>query len=453
MRFKPHSYQQLAITKILDNQAAGLFLDMGLGKTVCALTAARELTLERFQVSKVLVIAPKRVAQVTWPAELKKWEHLQDMRYSVVLGTAKERRAALMKPAQVYIINRENVSWLVEHYGPRWPFDMVILDELSSFKNRSAKRWKDLKKVLPFIRRIVGLTGTPAPNGLMDLWAQVYLLDRGARLGRTLTAFRDRYFRPGKRNGHVVYEWIPREGSQDRIYASLADLCVSMDAKDWLEMPERLEVDIEVDLAPEDLEKYRKMEADLLLPFDGGDVVADTAGVLVGKLLQMASGAVYNENGDVQELHTAKLEALEDLVESSNGKPLLVFYWFRHELERLKAKFPGAKTLDTPKDVKDWNTGKTPLLLAHPASAGHGLNLQEGGNTIVWFSLTWSLELYQQANARLYRQGQKNTVVVYHLISKKTIDEQVLKALNAKNMTQFALLDALKSRKGLHGLE
>lgn len=445
-KFIPHDYQKYAIKKILQLEASGLFLDMGLGKTVCALTASQELLYNRFEVAKVLVIAPLRVARDTWPAEIKKWDHLKNIKYSTVLGSRAKREEALKKKAGIYIINRENVSWLVDYYKSKWPFDMVVIDELSSFKATTAKRWRDLKKVRPLIKKIVGLTGTPAPNSLIDLWPQMYLLDRGERLGQTITYFRHEYFIPGRRKGYVVYDWIPKKDTKKRIYKKIGDICVSMKSEDYLKMPEKTYNFIEVNLKDK-LKTYKQLEKDLLLPFkEGGDVVADNAASLSTKLLQMASGAVYDENQEVKKIHDEKIKALEDVVEASNGKPLLVFYWYKHDLQRLKENFKDARTLEDSKDIEDWNKGKIDMLLAHPASAGHGLNLQSGGSTIVWFSLTWSLELYQQANARLYRQGQKDHVIIHHLVAKGTIDENVKKALDNKRLNQESLLEAVKAR-------
>lgn len=448
MKFIPHSYQKYAIQRILEQSAVGIFLDMGMGKTVCALTAAAELLYDRFEITKVLVIAPLRVAEDTWSREVEKWDHLKQLKISKVLGSERERIAALNANADIYVVNRENVEWLVNYYdnGKRWPFDMVIIDELSSFKSPKAKRFRALRKVRPLIKRIVGLTGTPAPNGLIDLWAQIYLLDQGERLGKTITGYRERYFEPDKRNRTVIYSWKPKPGAEKVIFEKLSDICVSMRSEDWLEMPERIDHIIPVKLPQEAKEKYDLLERELLLPYADGDIVANTAAVLTNKLLQMANGAVYDECGKVKTFHNAKLEALEDIIEAANGKPVLIFYSYRHDLERLKKYFPGARNLYTVKDIQDWNEGKIPILLAHPASTGHGLNLQVGGNIIVWFGLTWSLELYQQANARLYRQGQKNTVIVHHLVAEETIDEAVMKVLNKKLKGQDALLEAVKAR-------
>ncbi len=448
MKFKPHTYQSFAIQRILDQPATGLFLDMGLGKTVCALTAAAELLHNRFEISRVLVIAPLRVVEDTWPKEIKKWEHLRYLKLAKVLGTERQRIAALNTQADIWAINRENVEWLVNHYGKKWPFDLVIIDELSSFKSPRAKRFRALRKVRPLIKRIVGLTGTPAPNGLIDLWSQIYLLDQGERLGKTVTGYRHRYFDPDKRTRTVVYSWKPKPEAEEAIYRKLEDLCVSMKSEDWLEMPERIDRVIPVQLPPAARKRYEQLERDLLLPLAGGDIVANSAAVLSNKLLQMANGAVYDESGGVQELHNAKLDTLEDIVEAANGRSVLVFYSYKHDLNRLLKRFPEARTLDTEQDITDWNAGQILIGLAHPASAGHGLNLQAGGHIIVWFGLTWSLELYQQANARLHRQGQEHSVIVHHLVAEGTMDEQVMAALSRKATGQDALLEAVKARIG-----
>ncbi|MFA5385648.1 MAG: DEAD/DEAH box helicase [Eubacteriales bacterium] len=448
MIFRPHRYQSYAIQKILEQAAVGLLMGMGLGKTACALTAAAELLHNMFDVVKVLVIAPLRVAEDTWSREAEKWDHLRYLKISKVLGSEKERLAALNSRADIYIINRENTEWLVEHYGKNWPFDMVIVDELSSFKSPRARRFRALRKVRPLISRIVGLTGTPAPNGLIDLWAQIYLLDLGERLGKTVTGYRERYFDPDKRNRTTVFTWAPKPGADEAIHKKISDICVSMNAGDWLEMPERIDNVIRVKLPLKIQEQYGRLERDLLLPFAGGDVVANTAAVLANKLLQMANGAVYDENKGVREFHRAKLEALDEIIEAAGGKPVLVFYAYRHDLDRLKTHLkrhnPGE--LLTAADIYDWNTGTVPVMLAHPASAGHGLNLQAGGHIIVWFGLTWSLELYQQANARLYRQGQQESVIVHHLVAEGTVDENVMAVLTGKATGQNALLEAVKAR-------
>jgi len=444
--YNPHPYQEYATNKIINQDAAGLFLEMGLGKTVATLTAIEQLLYDQFESCKVLVIAPLRVAQTTWPAEARKWDHLNHLRISLVLGTAKQRQAALQAWADIYIINRENVEWLVNEYGRDWPFDMVVIDELSSFKSSKAHRFRALRKVRPMIKRIVGLTGTPAPNGLIDLWPQVYLLDQGEHLGKTVTGYRDRYFEPGRRNRTVIFTWDPKPGAEAAIYKKLEDLCVSMSAEDWLDMPEKIDVEVKVQLPDPAREAYLQLERDLILPFIDGDVTADTRAILSNKLLQLANGAVYDEDRKVWGLHEVKLEALEDLVEAANGQPVLVFYAYKHDLDRIQKRLPSARELQTEKDIEDWNTGKAPIMLAHPASAGHGLNLQDGGHIIIWFGLTWSLELYQQANARLHRQGQQQRVIVHHLIAEGTIDEDVMKALAGKDSTQAALMEAIKAR-------
>lgn len=448
MIFKPHDYQQHAIKKIFDLPAVGLFLDMGMGKTVCALTVIAELLYDWFSVAKVLIIAPKRVAEDTWSRETAKWEHIRHLKIAKVLGTVKQRKAALESQADMYVINRENTEWLVDYYKQDWPFDMVVIDELSSFKSSKAKRFRALRKVRPFIKRIVGLTGTPAPNGLIDLWPQIYLLDQGERLGKTVTGYRDMYFKAGRRDPRrgIVFEWKPKAGAEEEIYEKISDICISMQAKDYLQLPERVNNVIPVTLPAEAQDKYEQLEKDLLLEFTESDVVADTAAVLSNKLLQLANGAVYDEDKAVKHIHDAKLDALEDVIEAANGKPVLVYYAYRHDRDRIKAKFKIARFLDTEKDIADWNDGKVELLLAHPASAGHGLNLQAGGHIIVWFGLTWSLELYQQGNARLDRQGQRHNVIVHHLVAEGTIDEDVMKAIEGKALCQDALLEGVKAR-------
>ncbi len=445
MKYIPYSYQEYALKFILNSKAAGIFLDCGLGKTVITLTAIAELMHNRFEISKALVIAPLRVAENVWDVEAKKWDHLKHLRVAKVLGSEKKRIQALNTNADIYVINRENTKWLVDYYKKDWPFDMLVLDELSSFKSHRAKRFKALRKVRPLCKRVVGLTGTPAPNGLIDLWAQVYLLDSGQRLGKTISGYRDRYFLPDKRNQHVIFSYKPREGAEEAIYKKLSDICISMKNRDYLTLPERMDNILGINLPPKVLEQYRQLERDLLLPLLEGDIVAGSAAVLTNKLLQITGGAVYDEEKKVQILHDEKLKALEDLVEATNGKPVLVYYNYRHELERIQKQFL-CRVLDTAKDMEDWNKGEIPVMLAHPASAGHGLNLQNGGSTIIWFGLPWSLELYQQANARIHRQGQKNTVVVHHLVAKETIDEDVMQVLAKKQAGQEALLQAVKAR-------
>ena len=448
MKYKPHSYQEYATQWIIDKEKAGLFLDMGLGKSVITLTAIVELMHDYFDVVRVLVIAPLRVAQSTWDAEINKWDHLKHLKISKVLGTEKERTQALNTTADIYIINRENVSWLVERYKDNWPFDTVVIDELSSFKSHRAQRFKALRKVRPFMKRVVGLTGTPAPNGLIDLWPQIYLLDGGERLGKTITGYRERYFNPDKRNQHIIFSYKLKDGAEEAIYKKLSDICVSMKSEDYLKLPERINNVIPVKLSDKAKKKYKQLERDLLLPLLDTDIVANTAAVLTNKLLQMANGAVYDEDGKIQEIHNEKLKALEDTIEAANGKPVLIFYSYKHDLQRIKEhlKTENVRELKASKDIEDWNKGEVPIMLAHPASAGHGLNLQAGGNIIIWFGLTWSLELYQQANARLYRQGQKQNVIIHHLVAEGTVDEDVMKALDEKQVGQEALLNAVKAR-------
>lgn len=446
MKYKPHNYQQFATDFILNQSICCLMLDMGLGKTVITLTALWQLALDSFDVSRVLVIAPKRVAEDTWPKELAKWEHLTGLTSSLVLGSAAERKAALQRKAFLYIINRENVAWLVKnHY---WDFDMVVIDELSSFKSNKAERFKAMKKVRPMVTRIVGLTGTPAPNTLLDLWPQMYLMDMGQRLGRFIGGFRDRFFLPDKRNREIIYSYKPREGAEDAIYALISDICISMKAADYLDMPERIDNRIEVSMSPKERKLYDDFQKDMVLSIDDEELDAANAAALSNKLLQMANGAVYGEDKKIIPIHDRKLDALEDLVEAANGKPLLVAYWYKHDLQRIKARFKNARCIDTAKDIDDWNAGKIPLALIHPASAGHGLNLQDGGCTIVWFGLTWSLELYQQLNARLWRQGQKHTVVIHHIVTKGTHDEDVMWDLENKDTRQSALIEAVRARIG-----
>lgn len=446
MKYKPHNYQQFATDFILNQSICCLMLDMGLEKTVITLTALWQLALDSFDVSRVLVIAPKRVAEDTWPKELAKWEHLTGLTSSLVLGSAAERKAALQRKAFLYIINRENVAWLVKnHY---WDFDMVVIDELSSFKSNKAERFKAMKKVRPMVTRIVGLTGTPAPNTLMDLWPQMYLMDMGQRLGRFIGGFRDRFFLPDKRNREIIYSYKPREGAEDAIYALISDICISMKAADYLDMPERIDNRIEVSMSPKERKLYDDFQKDMVLSIGDEELDATNAAALSNKLLQMANGAVYCEDKKVIPIHDRKLDALEDLVEGANGKPLLVAYWYKHDLQRIKARFKNARCIDTAKDIDDWNAGQIPLALIHPASAGHGLNLQDGGCTIVWFGLTWSLELYQQLNARLWRQGQKHTVVIHHIVTKGTHDEDVMRALENKDTRQSALIEAVRARIG-----
>ncbi|WP_075979900.1 DEAD/DEAH box helicase [Bacillus massilinigeriensis] len=452
MIYQPYHYQAYATQWIIEKEKSALFLEMGMGKSVSTLTAILELLYDYFDVAKVLVIAPLRVASTTWEEEVEKWDHLHELRISKVLGSEKQRVAALYKKADIYIINRENVTWLVEHFDSDWPFDMVVIDELSSFKSSKAQRFKSLKKVRPFIKRLVGLTGTPAPNGLIDLWPQIYLLDGGERLGKTVTGYREKYFLPDKRNQMTIYTWKLKEGAEDAIYEKLSDICVSMKAKDYLELPERMDNVISVELPKKAKEQYEVLEKELILSIEETDVLAGSAAVLANKLLQMANGAVYDEDGEVKQIHDEKLKALDELIETAGGKPVLVFYGYQHDKDRLLKYLRKLKPrlLQSDNDIKEWNQGKVQVLLAHPASAGHGLNLQSGGNIIIWFGLTWSLELYQQANARLWRQGQKQTVVIHHIIAKDTIDERVMKVLEDKDVSQAALIEAVKARMKQH---
>jgi SNF2 family DNA or RNA helicase len=449
MEFKAHNYQKFAINHILEHSAAGLFLDMGLGKTAIALTAFQDLIFLG-DIHKILIIAPLRVAQSTWNTEKLKWDHLHNLTISKVLGSPAQRIKAMRADTDIYITNRENVVWLVDHYFNTWPFDACIIDELSSFKSSSAKRFRALKKVTPYFKKIVGLTGTPAPNGLIDLWPQLYLLDRGARLGKTMKEYKETFFRPGQTSGYIVYNWILRDGAEDDIYKKIEDICVSMKGADYLELPERIDNIIKVKLPQAAANKYKALETDLILQYDNEDVVAANAAVLTNKLLQMANGAVYTEDHEVIEIHDEKLHALLDLIEAANGNPILIFYNFKHDLMRIQKFLMGknltSMQLKTPEDIDEWNAGKINILLAHPAAVGHGLNLQAGGNIIIWYGLTWSLELYQQANARLHRQGQTKTVIINHIITEGTVDEDVIKAINKKEINQSLLIAAIRAR-------
>ena len=436
-----HGYQNYGVDFIINNPISALLLDCGLGKTITTLTAINELMYNYFEISKVLIIAPLRVAQTTWTGEAEKWEHIKNMKLSKVLGSTSDREKALQTKADIYVINRENVEWLVQNTD--FDFDMVVIDELSSFKNHQSKRFKALRKVRPRIKRIVGLTGTPAPNGLMDLWAEINLLDMGKRLGRYITRYRNEYFRPDKRNASVVYSYKPMPNAEKRIYEKISDICISMKAEDYLTLPERIDNIVGVKMSECEMELYKILESKMILPFADGDIDAVNAAALTNKLLQLANGAVYDENGGIKNIHSRKLDALEDLIEASNGKPVLVYYSYKHDRDRIAEKF-NSRDIKTEKDISDWNNGKIPIALAHPASCGHGLNLQNGGSTIIWFGLTWSLELYQQANARLYRQGQKDTVVIHHIIANGTIDTKIMAVLNNKDACQNALIDAVK---------
>lgn len=450
MKFIPHSYQRYCINRVLTTPALGLLLDMGLGKTVITLTAVNDLKYNQFAINKVLVIAPKKVAESTWVREASKWDHLQLLRFSTVLGSESKRVRALNSPADVYVINRENIPWLVEHYRNAWPFDMVIVDEFSSFKNHQAKRFKALSWVRPHIKRIIGLTGTPAPNGLLDLWAQVYLLDNGERLGKKITHFRERYFEPDQRNRDRVFTYAPKDGADDTIQKLIGDICVSMKAEDYLELPDVTYNNIPVILDSKATKAYERLETEMLLQVDESTIDAGSAAVLTNKLLQLCNGAVYDEERNIVPIHDCKLEAFMELIEGLNGKPALVFYTFQHDKERIKKALGKTnlrvRELKTPQDETDWNNREIDILLAHPASAAYGLNLQQGGNHVVWFGLNWSLELYQQANKRLHRQGQTEKVIIHHLIVEGGVDQDVVAALANKTSTQDQLMAALKAR-------
>ena len=444
MKYKPHSYQEYAIRYIETHPISALLIDMGLGKTSITLTAIRNLLFDSFEVCKVLVIAPLRVAKNTWTDEIKKWEHLSTLTYSLIIGNENERLSALNEQTDIYIINRENVDWLVNKSGYKFDFDMVVIDELSSFKNHQSKRFKSLMKVRPLVKRIVGLTGTPSSNGLMDLFAEFKILDMGKRLGYFIGQYRNTYFKPDKMNGPSVYSYKPLPNAENAIYEKISDITVSMKANEYLKMPELLTSNYVVELSNSEKKQYDKMKKSLVLEITDGEITASNAASLSNKLCQLSNGAIYDDEQNIVEIHDRKLETLEDIIESMNGKPLLIAYWYRHDLERIKSRF-SVREIKTSEDISDWNDGKIPVALIHPASAGHGLNLQNGGSTLVWFGLTWSLELYQQTNARLYRQGQKNAVVIQHIITKGTIDEQILKALQKKNKTQADLIDAVRA--------
>lgn len=440
----PHEYQSYATEFILSHPISAVFLEMGLGKSVITLSAIFDLCLDSFLVCKVLVIAPLRVARDTWPAEINKWDHLKGLSYSVVVGTEKERIDALKKQSTLYIINRENVDWLVHKSGIPFHFDMVVIDELSSFKSYGAKRFKSLLKVRPSIKRIVGLTGTPSSNGLMDLWAEFRILDLGQRLGRYISHYRNTYFKPDKRNAQIIFSYKPLPGAEEEIYKQISDITISMKSTDYLKMPEYVSNEVFVTLSDKEWKVYSEFKEEMVANLGDEEIDAVNAAVLSGKLLQMANGAVYDSENKAHVIHDKKLDALEDLIEGANGKPVLVAYWYKHDLERIKDRFP-VRQIQSSKDIEDWNNSMIPIAVIHPASAGHGLNLQSGGSTLIWFGLTWSLELYQQTNARLYRQGQRDTVIVHHIITKNTIDEDVLLALTKKEKTQDALIDAVKA--------
>ncbi|MDU7244772.1 MAG: DEAD/DEAH box helicase [Clostridiales bacterium] len=445
MKFKPHGYQQAAIEWIYDHPACGLFLDMGLGKTVTTLTALRNIIYDYGDICRALVIAPKRVAEETWPAELAKWDHLADLTYSLVAGSRKDRLAALDTGADIDIIGRDNISWLVDHYGKAWPYDAIVIDELSSFKSHQSKRFKALKKVRPLSKRVIGLTGTPAPNSYIDLWPQLYLLDRGARLGKTITIFRDQFCIGKRWPSMPVTLYEIRPGAEPEIDKQISDICISMSAADYLDMPDRTYIELPVTLPAQALAKYKEMAREAVTELGGEAITAANAAVLSGKLLQLANGFAYQEDGSVKHLHDVKLDALEELIEAAQGQPVLVFYTFKSDLDRIRSRFKDAKTIEDDDIIARWNAGHVPLLCLHPQSAGHGLNLQQGGSIIAWLGLPWSLEYYQQANARLYRQGQTKPVRIYHIIAKGTIDERVLEVLSGKDKRQADLLEAVKA--------
>lgn len=450
MQFQPHNYQRYCIQKILELPSVGLFLDMGLGKSVITLTAINELKFYRFQVCKVLVIAPKKVAEGTWQKECAKWDHLHHLQISTVLGSEKKRMAALNATADIYVINRENVTWLVDLYRDQWPFDMVVVDEFSSFKSHSAKRFKSLAAIRPHVNRFVGLTGTPSPNGLMDLWSELYLLDGGERLEKRFGAFRERYFRPGRSNGYVVYEYLPRKGSREAILNKISDICISMKAEDYLTLPDCIDDEVPVVLGAQARKAYNTLERQMVLALDDDDLTVTSAAALSNKLIQLANGALYDANRGVHEIHSAKIDALMELLESLNGKPALLFYSFQHDKWRILTALTKTKLrvrlLESVADQDAWNAGEVDVLLAHPASCAYGLNLQQGGNHIVWFGLPWNYEQYVQANKRLHRQGQTEKVIVHHLVVQDSRDEDVMKALGKKEKAQDYVLESLKAR-------
>lgn len=447
MRYVAHNYQNYAKDFILAHKVSALFLDCGLGKTITTLTAINELMYDSFEISKVLIIAPLRVAQSTWKEEIEKWDHLNLLRYSIAVGDEKERLKALKQNSDIYIINRENVDWLVTKSGIDFNFGMLVIDELSSFKSHTSKRFKSLLKIRPYFERVVGLTGTPSSNGLMDLWAEFRVIDLGERLGRYITHYRNEYFLPDKRNGAVIFSYKPQPNAEERIYRRLADITISMKSTEYLKMPELILNELEINLDEEDQIKYKKFKKEMVMTIQEKEIDAINAASLSNKLIQLANGSIYDEDKKFYEVHNKKLDKLEEIIESANGKPVLVAYWFKADKERIKKRFK-VREIKTADDIKQWNMGMINLALIHPASAGHGLNLQSGGSTLVWFSLTWSLELYQQTNARLYRQGQKDTVVIHHLITKNTIDEDIMKSLKRKDKTQEALMRAVKARIG-----
>lgn len=453
MKYVPHNYQNYASAFIEEHNESAVLLSMGLGKTIITLTAVNNLLFDSFEINKVLIIAPLRVAKTTWKDEIQKWDHLKLLKYSIVVGSEQERINALKAKADIYIINRENVQWLVEESGQRFTFDMIVIDELSSFKNGKSKRFQSLMKVRPLAKRIVGLTGTPASNGLMDLWSEYKLLDYGKRLGRFITHYRNNYFTPDRRNGSIVYSYKPLPFAEEVIYDKISDITISMTSTDYLDMPDLIKNEVKVKMSEDEKCVYDALKDDLVLSLEDEDISASSAGVLSNKLSQMANGAIYTDDHRAIRIHDRKLDALEDLIEASYGKPVLVAYWFKHDLIRIKERLQNLKLdfeeINTDSSIKRWNEGKLPIGLIHPASAGHGLNLQSGGSTLIWFGLTWSLELYEQTNARLYRQGQtSSTVVIEHIITANTIDENIIKALELKDQTQSSLIAAVKAQIG-----
>ena len=455
MKFTPHDYQSYCIEYIKSHPVSALFLDCGLGKTVITLSAIRDLVLDEMKVSAVLVIAPLRPARDTWPAELKKWDHLKDLDISVVIGDKKTRIAAINSDALIHVVNRENVKFLVEYFeksGQRWPYDTVVIDELSSFKNYQSQRFKWLRKIRPFVKRWIGLTGTPTSNGLMDLWAEIGILDGGERLGRFIGRFRECYFKSGSMNPStgIVFSYTPRPGAEERIYERISDITISMKALDYLNLPDCIYVNHEVKMSPSEQKLYDQLKHDLIIPTEDGDIDAANAASLSNKLLQMSNGAVYDENKAARFIHNRKLEMLEDLIEAANGQPVLIAYCFKHDrtriIEHLTAAGYEIRDIKSSEDIELWNSGQLSVALIHPASAGHGLNIQSGGHILVWFGLTWSLELYQQTNARLWRQGQQETVTIHHIVTKNTVDEDVLAALASKDVTQEKLIAAVKAQ-------
>ena len=447
MKYKPHDYQTYATNFILDHPVAAVFLQMGLGKSVITLTALYELILNRFEVRKALVIAPLRVARDTWPEEIRKWDHLKGLTYSVAVGSERERKAALMQDAHIHIINRENLKWLVEKSRTPLDYDMIVIDELSSFKSHTAQRFKSMLQLRASAQRIVGLTGTPSSNGLMDLFAEFRVLDYGKRLGRYITRYREEFFQPGKTDGVRVFTWVPRPGAEEEIYRRIGDMTISIKNVDFLKMPEYLSNEVKVTMSDDECDVYDQMRKQLVIDLHGREIDAKNAAALSNKLCQMANGAVYTGDREAVRFHDRKLDALEDLMEAANGQPTLVAYWFKHDLHRIQERFPEARELKTSEDIHAWNNGRIPMALIHPASAGHGLNLQAGGSSLIWFGLTWSLELYQQTNARLWRQGQKaDTVVIQHIITRDTIDEMIMTALDQKDKTQTALMEAVRAQ-------